>query len=715
MKESATANSGLPQYSIGVMPDDYGVEKSEKWYVDRAKWVITNYNHWIPRYSAGSFNTSRNRDNDRWATNASKWISYTKGTQDNSLLGHVARDVKNRTIDIPIIPDMNIFQICKHHEGKLAQTYSQKLDERIGASDRTADFLDERLKKIELAKMAIDMKKAMPEMKDYGVSIQPMEGVDFESQEQLDKYLEEAPMEQIERIFTNAGISFLWNNNWKEQFDEMYKNLVRLGYNRCYVYAENGEVKMRNFRPDLCIWDNWANNGAENFSTKDRFQGVLIPYTIPELFGKYNFTDDEKQELQNIARFPTDASVLPSWFVSSNISIGNGDLFWWNLNARIPIVWVAQTYFKSLKNDNKTETWYRCDLIGNRYSKNMDEANNIVEDKFNPSDVEPIFLDCHPDMYYGSNQGFPELLHRLSDEVSALEHKNTFFIARALGKVIFVNRSLLDENTSVREVMTNLKSAGIETYEGVNIDSARAEFPGRDIVDVVDLTVDGQGIVANRSEINEKKRQMGLIASTPEAIMGQQTLQGSNQELQTTLMNASYGIMPFYGSVEIYITKIVQRAVDLQKMVYSQVEAVKTLQISERDYQLVKFLKPWSLKKLHVFVDTNDGLTPQEKQQYYDIIFNYSQNPESGLSPQDAFEVMGMSSKREINNYIAYKKRTHDRLKEMQRQQDMALQVENQQAMIQGQEKNTAIQAQAGIEKEGMKTERDIMLKQMEQ
>ncbi len=713
-----SSDSNLPLQDVGIMPDDWGVPFTEEWYKKKAIWVTSNYDHWIPRFQGVNWDYSRNPTTDRWATNIGKWVSYYKATQDNVTFGHFARDVHNNPIDIPIINGQTIYQICKHHEGKLYKTYIENLDENIGVADRTPDVLDERMKILELAKLGIDLEFA----KDYeqlGVDFQPIAGQRFNTYEQAIKYMEESPMEQTERIFTAAAKDFLWSNQWRETFQEVIKNLVINYYNRVFVYAEKGRIKVRVYRPDMCIWDNWAGNGADQYCKKDRFSGVVEPYAITELFTKYSFTDKERDELVAMSKKDGANWQIPLWYAATNTTIGNSSRQWWDMSSRIPTVMVAQTYWRGLKKDGKTQTIYRCDLIGNRYIKNFGEATNVIEDKNNPSDVENVFLDCRPEMYYGSNQGIPERLSNLSDEVDAMEYHSRKLLQRALGKVLFVNRSMLDEGTTVREVLTDAKTMGVVTHVGSDIDDARERYPNNEILDIADLTVDGQGLIATRADINEKKRQMELIASTPEAVMGQQVLQGSNSELQTTMTNASFGVVPMYEAFYLHINHIVQRAVDLSKIVYSQAETEKTLQmgigISKRDFMFVKFIKEYSLKDMRAYIDQRDGLTTDEKMRYFDIVFNYSQNPDSGVTPDDAFMVLSMNSKREMINYLQAQRRVSEFRKEQQRQQEMAMQQEQAVLQAQTQENVAETQVEGSLEKEAMKTERDVLLQQLEQ
>lgn len=714
----STADSNLPLQSVGMMPDDWGVPHTPEWWKAKAVWVTSNYNHWIPRFEGTRWDTSRNPTTDRWATNIGKWVSYYKATQDNITLGHFARDVHNKPLDIPIINGQTIYQICKHHEGKLFANYVERLDENIGVADRTADVLDERLKTLELVKLGIDLEFAQ-KYEEVGVQFQPVAGQKFDTYEQAVKYMEESPMEQVERIFTAAAKDFLWSNEWRETFQEIIRYLVITYYSRVWVYADRGRIKIKVYRPDMCIWDNWAKDGTDQYGRNDRFQGVIEAMTITELFREYDFTDAEKEELVALSKQNSSLLALPLWFSTANTYIGNSNRMWWNLNSRIPTVMVAKTFWRGLKEDGKTQTLYRCDLIGNRYIKRNGEAANIIEDKSNPSDVENEFLDCRPEMTFGSNQGVVERLSNLSDEVDALEQKNRMFVARAMGKVLFVNRSQMDENKTIREVLTNIKTMGIETYEGVDIEDARERYPNQEVIDVADLTIDGQGIIANRAEINEKKRQMEQIASTPEAVMGQQTLQGSNQELQSTLSNASYGVKPLYDSFQLFINHIVQRAVDKQKLVYTQAESEKTLQlgigISPRDFMLVKFLKTWNLKDLRAYVDQRDGLNQEEKFKYFDIVFNYSQNPDSGLTPDDAFMVLSMHSKREIINYLQGQRRVFEFKQAMQRQQEQQAQAQQTQMMVEGQKDVAAMNNETALDKEAMKTQRDLLLQQGQQ
>ncbi len=643
--------SSLPV--VSKKPDDYGVKKDDEWYRQNALWVAGNYNPIIRdtvtvARSNGTTETGKvNPDTGRWASNCQRQIQYWFAEQNNVSHGHFVRDEKNNPLS-RIINGQTIFQLLKHIEGNLYLNYIKGFHERVGVCDGSPDFQSERMEKFALAKMVIDMRASKVYAASEIMKMQPVEGQEFESLEQIQRYKEESPMEHVERIFTGAARKFLLDIHYEETLKKVAQYLTINYFSRVQVKVENGQLYLEIFRPDQCIWDQSVD---DDFGRKARIWGTIQYLTIPELLSRYKFEYEEKTELQAIANSKSGANF--PWWNLTNTQIGASGFMWFNITNSIPRVAVAQTYWKSL--DEGKEVIYRCDLIGNRYIRNQGLATNMIEDKMNKANVEPPFLDFIPDMLFGRNKGFIDRLADISDRIDALQAKMDLFINRAKGKVVFIDGAELPEGVGVQEVATDLSTVGLTVVTQADVDEMAQNK--RNLITLADLTIDGAGILAIRSEIKEKQNECKEILSIPAAALGQATPTGSNRELMNTIAQASYGMTTFYEGFGVYLNNIVQRATDIQKIVYTMKESEMVLDMGNRDFEFVKFLKPWTLKKLDTYIDQKDYVTPEDRQKYDDYAFNYSQNPTSGVSMSDVVQISTMTSKREIVNYLKTRER----------------------------------------------------------
>ena len=705
-----------PLVPVPQKPDDWGVERNQDWYKNNTLWIAAQYNPVVEtNYTTAKTNEGAGKqtpDTGRWADKCIRNYQYYFGEQNNIAYGYWVRDFNNRPLPARLINGQTIYQLCKHIQGYLYDAYITLLPKRIGVSDVTPDFLEEQNQRFYLAKMFIDMKYSGMLLDENTFDFNPIEGIninEIESAEHLDKYRAERPLQVVERVFTGAAKKFLNQINWKEKFKKMTDYLVPTGFSRVEVCVRNGQLYFYVYRPEQCIYDTTVD---DDFGRTSRYWGVVHYYTIPELVAEYkdDLKDNEIADLQAIAKTNSPNQITVPWFAGANSAIGTSGYNWYDFRSNIPRVCVVRGYWKGL-NDKKQEVIYRCDVLGNYFVKRAGLADNMIEDKVNSANIEPPFLDYHPDMINGKNKSIVDRLANISDRIDGLQAKIDLFINRAKGKVVLINAAESPDGVQIKEIMSDLAGIGGTVIQGVDIDTARETYGDR-LITLADLTVDFQGITSLRNEIKELQYESKQVTSLPDAALGQAAPQGSDKEKMNIIAQSAYGLATLNDGFLTYLNNICQRAVDIQKLVWTMDEQSHVLDMGDRDYEIVKFCKDWTLKQLNLFIDQDDAITPEIRRYYYDLGFNMSQN--STEYSTLLATLPRIHSIREMETLFKSTQRRIEAKAEMIRQQELAAQQQQIAMANQTQENIAATQADAGLQKENMKTERDLMLQNAE-
>lgn len=704
----------LATATVPIMPDQWDVEKNDKWYKECVLFWAGQYN---PVLDSGfqiskANNTTeigkQNPTSGRFVDKCLRNFSYFFGEQNNITYGHFVRDENNRPLPARLINGQTIYELIKHRSGFMYEAYVRDLHKRISVRDNSPDFLSDLDGRLKLAVIKSELSNAGVDIEGF----EPMDGVQIENEEQASHYLKERPMEKIERIFTSVARDFLFTIRYREQFKQLIDYLNICSFGRVLLRVENGELIMDVYRPDQCIYDTTS---TSEFGYDDNGGGVVDYYTIPELFTRYpDLTDEDKHELQQIAKANSVSSATNLGYTWVSGFIGTSGYPYWRWNNGVPMVGVVKAYWKGY--DNGMQKVYGADFIGNKYLKRMGEAPNQVEAKINKSYVRLPFDDYRPDMFFGKNKGLIDRLFFISDRIDGLEAKIDLFINRAKGAVLIMNGGELPEGTTPKEILTNISTLNF-VYLDMDMDDAVNTYGKNRVFDVADLNLSGQAVEAINREIARLEEKCKQIAFTPDAALGQQTPQGSAKEMQGILNQSSYGTATYDAGFVTFLENIIQRGVDISKILLSMEEKEKVLRYSETEMVFVKFLKEWMLKDLNVHVDQDDAVTPQDRVEWANIEVAFMQNPQNfkGLSLADFATIKLMNSNREIANYLRVQYARGEEKEAAIRAHEQAL-AEAQNAR--GNATQLAIAQEQGnvtLEKEAMKTERDLALQQGEQ
>lgn len=694
----------------GVQPPQYNVKKDRDWFMSNLRFIGTKYNPVMPQFNFQPYEPSRNQIPDRFVNNFYNCLSYIHGKQNNIQYGYFTRDFNNNPLPTRLINDQTAYNVFKHIIGYVQRNIIRNFDQQVFARGLTSELLEDKSARLNLMKMLGDLKFVEYQMGQFeamGVQIDPTIGFEYNPATEAAKYSEESLQEAVEKIFTGVAKDFLYEIDWVNAFKVVAEYVIIGGLGRFEIIAENGNLNAVFYRPDACIFHTDGDRDNE-YGEFARYGGTLDRYTIPAILTRWGdqLSDTEKDELQKMAQAQSPSSQFQgiSGFVNYyNGLYGGNNLLWWNMQNNVPIVTCLRGKWIGVEevNGKYRETVYEGTLIGNKYLVDVGKAKNIIEHSTDKSKVYLPYVDYMPDMLGGFNRSIIARLTDKVDRISGLQAAIDLAINRSnkSGSVVWLSQ--LPAGFDAQKIMTDLATMGVTFLEGVDTDET-GNSRSR-LADNVGFEVKADIIAIIQNEIERLKREIREITSMPEAVMGQEATVVSQKALQNQIDQASLGMNSFYEGMSIFFQKVVQRACDIAKLVYTKDEQKRAIKFSPRQAEIIKFTKDMALHDLKIYINRRDAIDEQERIALRDYAFNMTQNPDSGVDMLDVMEIEGMTSRKEIINYLRHKKWIREQQKAAEQQAMMQQEQMLQQQQIDGQLANTQLQQEGNIEKELVK------------
>jgi len=709
--------------TLGTQPSLYfneegkTTEEIEKWYKQHAQFIAGRYNHSLPYFGIKDTKGGTTR---RWVTDVYKWLTYSLAKQGEGAYDFFARSEENIDLHTTLINDKTIRKLVKHIEGNLAEMV-ENLPDFVSAKGVSNEIIRSKESKMNMAKMFIDMEYVFNTFKELGLEVEnPVQG-QYNSEEELIKYGEETLQEAIEVIMTDAARDFLYKNDWRSFFQLVASYLIPAWFSRVEIFADRGDIKVKVHRPTQCIWDNSVD---DIYGRKARFWGTVESLTVPELFKAYDFTDEEKEEVEKLAKnesLPFSYDGLSGYYGVNDLNnmYGVTDLLWWNQTNSVNTVTVVKATWKAwekMANGKDGETLYQCVLIGNKYIKKFGKRKNLVESKTNKSDILPPYIDFIPDMQYGFNVGIIEGIFELADRIRGLQAKKDLLINRAKGRVPYIVADRLPAGTNAQTLTRDISITGVVVINEADIDDFNQESSRR-IMGTLDITGDVQTISVITQDIELLKMYMEDAVSIPKMVQGGQTGVHGAREINQTIKQAMYGMKGFYEGWRGYVNNIVGYAADLFKLINTKDNEkevkVFTGKLTSRQMKILKLVKEYSLSDIQIYFDNNDVVTQADRQRYEEMGFAALQSGQGWFDPLILARIQTMKSNSEIINYLESEKKKWVMQQAIQQQQQMEMQMAQQQAQQEAQENMVAAQVQGAQQQTQLKAEADLAKQQM--
>lgn len=690
-----------------IKPDDFGVEKNEDWYMQYARYVGSKYNHIIPRFYPNVNLDQLNRP-ERWAARVMRLYAYVFAEQQNSVYDYMAIDENNNPLPTKLLNTHVIDTLVKHMEGNMQANISA-LPETVFARSLDSDYLKYKKSVEQLAKMKMEFDFVFNNLQQEGFDFLPTGNKQFKDEEELRKYIDETLQNAMEKYFTAWAKDWLYKTDYMSWVKQLFRYCIPSYFSRVELYTEKGQVKIKIHKPQYCVWDNGYD---DEFGRKQRYQGVVEEFTIPQLKAAYpELTQTQLEELKTQAQQNNNYNNN----TTNNMSLAYTDsIIWYNNNNSLPTITTLKARWISTGEDGEA-TWFQGDLIGNRYILRHKPCDNLT--KNSQGYLNPPFIDFIPEMISGKNRSPVDRAMDLADKVKGYEGKIDLLVNRIKGNVVTLFADKFPEGATSETILEDIAN-GLLSLEGVDIDDYDPNEKRNFLFKVENIGIDYNSYRALTEKVDKALNEIRDIFSIPRIALGtQQNIVGKGVQEQT-IQQATFGVVPFYDGFSQYINNIIHAACEMRKnliMVTKDADkAEEVLQITRREFEIFKLAKKWSLVDLNIYLDSKDAVTEEQRRYLMSLFERELQNPNSFVDIEVAAEAMTCQTNTELKNLLRYKKAVHEEKQAMIREQEDQQQMASQQMMQQGQENMATIQGQSKIANTVAKGNIDIQAKALE-
>lgn len=711
MADTTASNSNAQNVGSMTIPDQYAPDPNNKeafneWCLQWCRWGAGRWNPMLAPLQQGVGDEDANQILPMgWAENVMLNTTYWLGKQYGNPFMWMFRDLFNNWIPARIIPGSDIYVKLRHIQGNLTKQY-QNLDETVYVKGYSNEVLEDMQSEINLGKWKLEYDEAFAMLEEMNLMFTAFGQQRIENPAQLVK-LEETAQEGMEEIFTWSVRDFLHRTHFREWLNKSAEYTMPSWFCRAKIEIDdNREIKISLPRPFQCIWDNKEDNALGRDST---YSGEFDMPTATEVISYYKsigepFTETEEKEIIALANVGYYGDITAQ---KLNTGYVNKFTWWTGFNASNAPKTVTKLCFRWQALDkNKRLQWYYAEVIGGKYVKQAKLLPYQSEDRENPKKTHCNVVDFRPDVIYGISVGLVERMRRLQERKDMLEAKGDEWINKTLGQVaIFDSSRFGTAGNKLHDILSELKQNSATAVNGANIDDPN-------LVRVAKLFENGrigftpEDLQMLQIRIDALDRQMQLIASTPEAVLGQPQGEIGKGVFEQTVAQSTYGLLPFYDGRAAWVTEILQRVVDMYRMLYTQDEEKKRLRISPRQYRLVQYSKKWSNADLALYVKQSDAIDEKDMQFLKDFLFNLSQNAQAtGVTFADAARALTITTKTELINYYEAQQRKLEQKQMMQEAQQIAVENERLKAQIQSQNEQTAMRERGQTERKAMEIE----------
>jgi hypothetical protein len=359
--------------------------------------------------------------------------------------------------------------------------------------------------------------------------------------------------------------------------------------------------------------------------------------------------------------------------------------------------------------DEETEryTWYQADLIGNRFLKNYHKCTNLTLNK--DGTINTPFVDYIPEMTYGINYSIIDKMREISGLITGLNAKINSLIARAKGKIPVFHSAKFPTGVSQISLLKDI-NLGLVFLDNVDIDEINEDPRNKKIADILDLTGAISDVQMMRAEVIYWENKLRDMASTPLVQMGTQTQVVGAKVQEQAIEQSTYGMLPLYLGFMLYINQILNVAAQMKKNLISTIEDKEKLrfQVSPRQFKYFEITKKDSLPDIQVYLSQADQVDEQDKANIRALAEREASVPNSWFSTLDAVELMSMSTKTEMRNYLRYKYKCFKEEQKKAAIEQQKFDAQQQAQNNQTQENITQGQVQGTLENTKLKSEGEL-------
>ena len=686
----------------GVQPAQ-AVEFSPDEYRKNMQFIASMWNRRLYSFGSDATSATIGSDENRYVTSYLLNCQYFFGRQTASDYGFFIQDELGQNTRFPMTRGMDITKILLHIDGVVRQMI-EPLPKTINVTAYSKNAVSQKKELMDFIKLKAQQKVFFDLIEEAtGVGFKPIDR-DFKTQEELDKYLEDF-QESMEIAYQNIAKHILLTNRYMPTLAKFSQYVALGGQATIEVYEHGGMIKWRIVPPESAIVDMSKNDDQHE---DDDYGGSIMAMSVPDLLDEFDWTEDEIEELQTMAKAQT-------MWAQYNTYVGVNGLVWWQLNNGVPKVMVVRGQWRSLeKMDGEwVEVLREGVYIGNKYLKNCKVSEGQVWNKMDKTRKRLRFRTVTPNTVLGNNLGIVGMLKRYQDIKDAFATKMIELSSRAVGKSFIVNASKLPEGLTAPDVISQLKQSNMIVLEGADIDET-PDSKRQNLVETLDWTLD-PNVRYYMDMISYYDGVISDIINIPQQTRGFQAQYQSAAVVNSNLQQSTLGMSWYYKNIMTSIKNLLEFSSDYAKLILPEKEdSDLNLVIGDAMVEVLKLedIKKMQFEDFLLELNPNGLLQEQEKEQLKQFAAALAQN--GAMSVSNYIKMLQIDNKTQMYNYFEKVEKEKQIREEQMQQAQMEAQMAQTEMQQQGKQNVAEINAEAGLAKQEMQQMPPQMLEQMQ-
>jgi len=653
----------IPEKPTKEISDSGDVNESLEW--KSPFWYKQNI-----RYGASFYNQQLNRFDDanepirRSAEQAFMLFSYMMGRQRNVNYNWITQDYFGNSLQGVWQKGNKISSLINYMKADAIDMLEAFEPSVVALSKDVTNRKSDLYTKL---KIKYDLKDILGA--STGIEFQPMPGQEFESPEDIDKFMLEKWQDPIEKDMVQIANAQYWSNGMKQKYLQCWLHAVVAGYTSVHNYVQNGCVKKEVIPSWQMIWDNRKDSDHNEYA---QVWGFMPTMTDMEIFSRWGdkLTKEEREEITSMAKQGTGWEGFMDYY-----NTGCPNFKWLNytqknqMQVSVAIIyWNGRTDLgyrnseniygdKTLvetKPDKKGDYWmddlYYGVLIGNKWMPEWGKWDNVMRGIENKGKIVSPITTWIPGMTLGEGISPTSRIvanQQLLDYYSWLIQN---MAAKAIGKVYLINGNKINATNS-QEIVQELKTMGVAVVNPVSGESGDKE-DARKMIEQMDMTLDAN-IMRYVELKNEQSVLMQEALGISSVMLGQQNDTIGKGVQQQTIYQGSKAIKYFYTGFADFMAADMQLSLNMEKNLIATGKAYDPDSvIGERGRYMLNSV-PGLFEDLLLFIRPNDNLDKESKERIIAVAQADAQNQR--ISTLDYVKhIEGAKTKTELVNGLEY-------------------------------------------------------------
>ena len=716
--DSQNTNVGYtePEFSL---PEK---QKNKDWYMQYARYWSTFYN---ADFRDNVLDSEDYYDNLRPIEKARKYALYYSGRQENINYNHMTQDISGNALHSVWIKGKKIHGLLNHIMGSYT---TMLVGKEINVLNLSPDVQNKKSRLYNKAMFRYD-KQGMEVFKDLenmGVQFTPIPGQSFDGPESVERYMEYDWKETGQITGTDIAKDLEERNMSNNMYLQSLLNYAAANYAAVYNYALDGKI----YQENIPFWNLLYVPGLKEdpFNRDMLAVGFYEQLSPREVLSKWG-DELSKDTIEKLKKFKSDGDfdgmeahnndAATMFFDVTNRTVNVLHVFWigehdlryeQTVNEDGEISYKKnKKKFEDERSDYIIDDIQQCTLIGGLDAVEYGYSNNVVRNDLGPE--LPIKVLSGRTLY-NSGVSIIGKLSQNQDKIDALRYKIMDLVGKAAGKVHIVNGDVVDGSTA--DLVSDLKTMGLSVRKpsgnsGDPTDSKR-------MVDTIDWSID-PNILLLRDLYMEEERIMEEAVSISKIALGTQDSVVGKAVQQNSIARSTLGLTTIYEDFIKFNEINLQYGLNLSKIVLTvdgDYEGI--FMTGDRGIKWMKVTKEFSYSDLLLYIKVKDTIDEGAKNRLNQYAFAYMQNPEAGDTILDVLKLEQATSWTAAINELEFSIKNRNKknamMAQQQAQQEQAaadkerefesgkIKFEEDQATA-----RAGIEAEAGIEKEAMKSD----------